>query len=153
MGWSSEHKTKLFSSTNSVGLTTIGSFLILVCECFCTALNYFERVRVWTEVAQYLLSIFFVLSLLDRYEDVYLFDILLNSVVEGVVLFGLYLVDHGDLPSWQAFCGITASLCVNTRITMTMTSLPTDFPFLILHSRNLMLSDLIYGQYCLINYT
>ena len=50
-------------------------------------------------MAQYLLSIFFVLSLLDRYEDVYLFDILLNSVVEGVVLFGIYLMGHGDLPS------------------------------------------------------
>ena len=56
-------------------------------------------------MAQYLLSMFFVLSLLDRYEDVYLFDILLNSVVEWVVLFDLYLVGHevkscpGDLPS------------------------------------------------------
>ena len=148
MGWSSEHKkTKVFSSTNSVGLTSVGSFLILVCECFCTALNYFECVRVWTEVAQYLLSIFFVLNLLDRYEDVYLFDALLNSVVEGVVLFGLYLVGHGDLPSWQAFCGITASLSVNAR-----TSLPADFPFLIFHSCHLMVCNLIYGQYCLINY-
>jgi len=154
MGWSSEHKTKVFSSTNSVGLTSIGSFLILVCECFCAALNYFECVRVWTEVAQYLLSIYFVLSLLDRYEDAYLFDILLNNVVEGVVLFGVYLVGHGDLPPWQAFCGITASLCVNAR--MTMTSLPADFPFLILHSHHLMVSNLICGQYyliSLINYT
>jgi len=50
-------------------------------------------------VAQYLLSIFFVLSLLGRYEDVYLFDILLNSVVEWVVLLGLYLVGHRDLPT------------------------------------------------------
>jgi len=50
-------------------------------------------------VTQYLLSIFFVLSLLVRYEDVYLFDILMDSVVEWVVLFGLYLVGHGDLPS------------------------------------------------------
>ena len=49
-------------------------------------------------MAQYLLSIYFVLSLLDRYEDAYLFDILLNNVVEGVVLFGVYLVGHGDLP-------------------------------------------------------
>ena len=50
-------------------------------------------------MAQYLLSIFFVLSLLDRYEDVYLFDVLINSVVEWVVLFGSYLVGHRDLPS------------------------------------------------------
>lgn len=144
-------KQKCSVPQNSVGLTSIWSFLILVCECFCTALNYFECVRVWTEVAQYLLSIFFVLSLLDRYEDVYLFDILLNSVVEWVVLFGLYLVGHRDLPSWQNFCGIMASLCANARIAMTMTSLSAAVPFLIIHSCHLMVCTLICGHYCLMN--
>jgi hypothetical protein len=42
-------------------------------------------------------------------------------------------------------------VCVNASLAMAVTGLPAAFPLLILHSCHLMVCNVIYGRFCLIN--